>query len=121
MGLVSTRPPRVAELAGCGVVAVSQTGGPETVLCGELELPYALIGFVTDYANEVVPGEPTLVATLIDLMGKSRAVFADVLAGAVSRLAAQAPVPGGTMFRFERGLAGIGRVAVSRRGASDRR
>ena len=39
-----------------GVVAVSQTGGPETVLCGELELPYALIGFVTDYANEVRPG-----------------------------------------------------------------
>ena len=26
--------------------AVSQTGGPETVLCGELELPFALLGFV---------------------------------------------------------------------------
>ena len=30
--------------------------GSETVLCGELELPYALIGFVTDHANEVIPG-----------------------------------------------------------------
>ncbi len=48
-------PTEIAQLAGCGVVAVSQTGGPETVLCGELELPFALIGFVTDYANEVHP------------------------------------------------------------------
>src|SRR6185312_16587049 len=30
-------PTEIAQLAGCGVVAVSQTGGPETVLCGELE------------------------------------------------------------------------------------
>ncbi len=72
-------PAEIAQLAGCGVVAVSQTGGPETVLCGELELPFALIGFVTDYANEVVPGEPTPVAKLIELMGASPAVFADVV------------------------------------------
>ena len=48
-------PAEIAQLAACGVTAVSQTGGPETVLCGELELPFALIGFVTDYANEVDP------------------------------------------------------------------
>ena len=48
-------PSEIASLAACGVTAVSQTAGPETVLCGELELPYALIGFVTDYANEVMP------------------------------------------------------------------
>src|ERR1700736_2706364 len=76
-------PAEIAQLAACGVVAVSQTGGPETVLCGELELPFALVGFVTDYPNEVVPGEPTPVSTLIELMGKSTAVFADVLALAV--------------------------------------
>ena len=52
------------------------------MLCGELELPFALMGFVTDYANEVVPGEPTPVATLIELMGRSPAIFADVLRGA---------------------------------------
>ena len=75
-------PTEIAQLAACGVVAVSQTGGPETVLCGELELPYGLIGFVTDYANEVRPGEPTPVATLIELMGRSPALFADVLRGA---------------------------------------
>jgi purine nucleoside phosphorylase len=96
-------PAEIAQLAACGVVAVSQTGGPETVLCGELELPFALIGFVTDYANQVVPGEPTPVATLIELMGSSGGAFADVLGGAVPQLATTAPSPGGTMYRFEQG------------------
>ncbi len=96
-------PSEVAELAGCGVVAVSQTGGPETVLCGELELPFGLIGYVTDHANEVMPGEPTPVATLGELMGRSPAVFAQVLTGAVARLAAEPPAPAGTMYRFEPG------------------
>jgi purine nucleoside phosphorylase len=94
-------PTEIAQLAGCGVTAVSQTAGPETVLCGELELPFGLIGFVTDYANEVKPGEPTPVATLIELMGKSTQVFADVLAGALPVLAAAPPAPAGTMYRFE--------------------
>ncbi len=94
-------PTEIAQLAGCGVVAVSQTGGPETVLCGELELPFALVGFVTDYANEVVPGEPTPVAKLIELMGASPSVFADVLAGAVTRLDRETALPAGTMYRFE--------------------
>jgi len=96
-------PTEIAQLAACGVVAVSQTGGPETVLCGELELPFALIGFVTDYANEVVPGKPTPIATLSELMGTSSSVFAAVLSGAVGRLAAADPPPrpGGTMFRLE--------------------
>src|SRR5664279_1732485 len=40
-------PSEIAQLAACGVTAVSQTAGPETVLCGELELPFALIGFAT--------------------------------------------------------------------------
>jgi purine nucleoside phosphorylase len=94
-------PTEIAQLASCGVTAVSQTGGPETVLCGELELPFALVGFVTDYANEVVPGQPSPVADLIELMGASPEVFADVLRGAVARLAAEPPRPAGTMYRFE--------------------
>lgn len=94
-------PSEIAQLSACGVTAVSQTGGPETVLCGELELPFALMGFVTDYANEVVPGEPTPVTTLVELMRTSPVVFADVLAVAVNRLAAERPDPGGMMFRFE--------------------
>ena len=77
-------PTEIAQLAACGVSAVSQTGGPEAVLCGELELPFALIGFVTDYANEVVRGEPTAVETLGKLMASSTAVFSDVLSAAVT-------------------------------------
>ena len=96
-------PVEIAQLAACGVTAVSQTGGPETVLCGELELPFALVGFVTDYANEVIPGEPTPVATLGELMASSTAVFAAVLQATVARLAAARAEPAGTMFRFEPG------------------
>ena len=94
-------PVEIAQLAHCGVSAVSQTGGPETVLCGELELPYALIGFVTDYANEVVPGEPTPVAKLIELMGESTEAFAAVLRGALPKLDEEQPDAAGTMYRFE--------------------
>jgi purine nucleoside phosphorylase len=96
-------PSEIAQLAACGVTAVSQTGGPETVLCGELELPFALIGFVTDYANEVIPGEPTPVSTLGELMAASPAVFADVLGVAVTLVAAEPPEPAGTMFRLASG------------------
>jgi purine nucleoside phosphorylase len=94
-------PAEIAQLAACGVTAVSQTAGPETVLCGELELPFALIGFATDYANEVMPGEPTPVATLVELMGASTSIFAGVLAGALPRIAASGATPAGTMLRFE--------------------
>jgi purine nucleoside phosphorylase len=96
-------PSEIAQLAGAGVAAVSQTAGPETVLCGELELPFALIGFVTDYANEVVPGEPTSVATLSELMGRSTAIFADVLRGALGLLAGSAPRPAGTVYQLGTG------------------
>ena len=96
-------PAEIAQLAACGVVAVSQTGGPETVLCGELELPYGLIGFVTDYANEVQPGKPTPVAKLFELMGRSSGIFADVLRGALVTLASTPPDPAGTVYRLEPG------------------
>jgi purine nucleoside phosphorylase len=94
-------PVEIAQLAGCGVTAVSQTGGPEAVLCGELELPFALIGFVTDYANEVKPGETTPVQELIALMGRSPEVFAQVLRGAIVALEAGGASAAGTVYRFE--------------------
>jgi purine nucleoside phosphorylase len=92
-------PAEIAQLAACGVTAVSQTGGPETVLCGELELPFALVGFVTDYANEVKPGDPTPVPTLLGLMERSRSIFAEVLLEALPRIAAS-PGAAGVMARF---------------------
>jgi 5'-methylthioadenosine phosphorylase len=94
-------PTEIAQLAGVGVVAVSQTGGPETVLCGEVELPYALIGFVTDHANEVKPGATTPVDILIGLLSSSSGVFARVLAGALPRLAAEPPQAAGFVYRLQ--------------------
>jgi purine nucleoside phosphorylase len=88
-------------LAACGVTHVSQTGGPEAVLCGEAELPYALLGYATDYANGVKE-EPTPVQTLLDMMAASTGAFAAVVGAAVPLAAAADLKPAGTMFRFER-------------------
>jgi len=87
-------------LQSCGVTAVSQTAGPETVLAGEAEIPYALLGYATDYANGV-PHEPTPVETLVRLVGESGPAFAEVLAAAVPRAVEAQPEPVGTHFRFD--------------------
>ncbi|WP_205699522.1 MTAP family purine nucleoside phosphorylase [Conexibacter sp. SYSU D00693] len=88
-------------LAACGVSAVSQTAGPETVLCGEAELPYALLGYATDYANGV-QDEATPVETLVSLIERSPSAFAAVLGEAVPRVAAAGPPePVGTHFRWD--------------------
>jgi purine nucleoside phosphorylase len=86
-------------LAASGVTAVSQTAGPETVLCGEAELPYALLGFLTDYANGV-QAEATPVSTLEAMMAASGDAFAAVLRAAVPRAAAAAAAPTGVVYRF---------------------
>ena len=90
----------IAQLAAAGVTAVSQTAGPETVLCGEAGLPYALMGFATDYANGV-HALATPVEELVELMGRSSALFADVLAAALPRLATAEIAPAGTVLRFD--------------------
>jgi purine nucleoside phosphorylase len=82
------------------VTHVSQTGGPEAVLCGEAELPYALLGYATDYANGVTE-EATPVQTLLDMMAASTATFASVLAAAAPRAAGAQLAPAGTVYRFE--------------------
>ena len=86
-------------LAQAGVTAVSQTAGPETVLAGEAELPYALLGYATDYANGV-QDEATPVGELMRLIGASTETFASTLAAAVPRAAATDLAPVGTHFRF---------------------
>ena len=90
----------IAQLARAGVTAVSQTGGPETVLAGEAEIPYALVGYATDYANGVKE-EPTPVEELMRLIGASTATFATTLAAAVPVAASAELEPVGTHFRFE--------------------
>ncbi len=87
-------------LQQAGVTAVSQTAGPEIVLAGEAELPYALVGYATDYANGVSP-ESTPVDTLIELIGASTETFATTLAAAVGHVHAEELAPVGTHFRFD--------------------
>jgi purine nucleoside phosphorylase len=88
-------------LAAAGVTAVSQTGGPETVLAGEAELPFALIGYATDYANGV-QDEPTPVERLLELIAASTDSFARVLAAAAPRVDEAALAPAGVVYRFHR-------------------
>jgi purine nucleoside phosphorylase len=86
-------------LAAAGVTAVSQTAGPETVLAGEAELPFALLGYATDYANGVQP-EPTPVATLLELIAASTESFSRLLSAAVPRIDEAALAPAGIVYRF---------------------
>jgi purine nucleoside phosphorylase len=86
-------------LAAAGVPAVSQTAGPETVLAGEAQLPFALIGYATDYANGVQP-EPTPVERLLELIAASTETFARVLDAAVQRIDEAALAPAGVVYRF---------------------
>jgi purine nucleoside phosphorylase len=86
-------------LAACGVTAVSQTAGPETVLAGEAEIPLALIGYATDYANGV-QAEATPVERLLELIAASTDTFARVLAAAVARIDEPELRPAGIVYRF---------------------
>jgi purine nucleoside phosphorylase len=90
----------IRSLAQAGVTAVSQTAGPETVLAAEAEIPYALLGYATDYANGV-KDEATPVEELLRLIGASTGVFASVLSRALPQLTRYAPRPPGTIYRFE--------------------
>jgi purine nucleoside phosphorylase len=90
----------IRSLAAAGVTAVSQTAGPETVLCGEAELPYALLGYATDYANGVSE-EATPVDELLRLIGASKDVFRSVLGHALPKIPAAELAPTGVMYRFD--------------------
>ena len=86
-------------LAAAGVTAVSQTAGPETVLAGEAELPFALVGYATDYANGV-QAEATPVERLLELIAASTDAFARVLEEALPRIEPAALAPAGIVYRF---------------------
>jgi purine nucleoside phosphorylase len=90
----------IRSLALAGVTAVSQTAGPEIVLCGEAELPYALLGYVTDYANGV-KDEATPVRELLRLIEGSTEVFAAVLSATLTKLNGRELSPPGVIYRFE--------------------
>lgn len=88
-------------LRAVGVTAVSQTAGPEATLAGEAGLPYALLGYATDYANGV-QDEPTPVERLMELIGASSATFASTLLAAVGHADALGAVEAtGTVFSWD--------------------
>jgi 5'-methylthioadenosine phosphorylase len=89
--------PEIAALAAAGVTAVSQTAGPEVILAGEAEVPLALVGFVTDFANGVAP-EPEPVEALLARMAASKETFARLVAHALPLVEAAAPA--GFVHRF---------------------
>jgi 5'-methylthioadenosine phosphorylase len=91
----------IRSLMQAGVTAVSQTAGPETVLAGEAKIPYALLGYATDYANGVKPEDPTPVAELVRLIGASTETFARTLAAALPRLDGAELEPVGTHFAWD--------------------
>jgi 5'-methylthioadenosine phosphorylase len=88
-------------LMNAGVTAVSQTAGPETVLAGEAKIPYALLGYATDYANGVKPEDPTPVAELVRLIAASTDTFARTLAAAIPILEGADLQPVGTDFSWD--------------------
>jgi 5'-methylthioadenosine phosphorylase len=91
----------IRSLMQAGVTAVSQTAGPETVLAGEAKIPYALLGYATDYANGVRPEDPTPVDELVRLIGESTETFARTLAAALPRLDGAELQPVGSHFAWD--------------------
>src|SRR3954470_4080282 len=90
----------IRSLAAAGVTAVSQTAGPETVLAGEAGIPFALLGYATDYANGV-EDEATPVEELVRLIGASPDAFAATLRAALPAVAGADLEPVGSYFRFD--------------------
>jgi 5'-methylthioadenosine phosphorylase len=92
----------IRALMRCGVTAVSQTGGPETILAGEAGLPYALLGYVVNYATGVAETHAAP-ARLEELMGESAGILSSVLRAATQRLESLAPgpEPAGFVYRFD--------------------
>jgi 5'-methylthioadenosine phosphorylase len=92
----------IRALTQCGVTAVSQTGGPETILAGEAGLPYALLGYVVNHATGVAES-PTAPARLRELLDESTGTLGSVLRAATERLESLAPEPepAGFVYRFD--------------------
>jgi len=90
----------IRSLQAAGVTAVSQTAGPEAVLAGEAKIPYALVGYATDYANGVAE-EATPVSELVRLIGASTTTFAHTLSAALTRIDGARLEPVGSHFAWD--------------------
>lgn len=74
----------IRSLAAAGVTAVSLTCGPEAVLAGELELPYALIGSPVNRATGI--GEPETKEDLDRRLALSKEVLPQLLLRTIASL-----------------------------------
>lgn len=90
----------IKAFAAAGVMALSQTAGPEVVLAGEAGLPLVLVGYLTDYANGIAAASEPVEALLARVKAST-----DILATVVnSSLAAIDPLQAsaaGTFHSFE--------------------
>lgn len=91
----------VRALRTFGVTAISQTAGPEAVLTGEIGMPHALVGFVTDYANGTGPRHTT-VEELMQNMASSAGVFGALIERALPQIVRVLPEATGVNYGFER-------------------
>ena len=93
----------VRSFAAAGVTAVSLTCGPEAILAGELELPYALIGFPVNYATGV--GEPETKKDLDRRLALSKEVLPQLVLLAIERLEEEDfALDYGYVYRMEGGV-----------------
>jgi 5'-methylthioadenosine phosphorylase len=88
----------IRALRALGVTAVGQTAGPETVLCGEAGIPYALLGCVTGRANGAAPQS---MPALMDNIGSSAERLGGLLPRLVPAVARTDPDPPGVNHGFE--------------------
>lgn len=92
-------------LRSAGVLAVSQTCGPEAVLAGELGLPYLLAGFPVNYAAGVT--EPGLKSELDRLLELSASTIPRLLSYMLKTLKDEDMVGDhGYVYRLEGGAVG---------------
>lgn len=93
----------ISSFAAAGVTVVSLTCGPEAVLAGELELPYALIGFPVNYATGV--GEPETKEDLDRRLALSKEVLPRLLIRTIEMLEEKDLVfDYGYVYRLEGGI-----------------
>lgn len=90
----------VRALSALGVTAIGQTAGPETVLCGEAGIAYALIGFVTGRANGAAR-DASRMPELMAGIGSSAGLFGALTSRIVRAAAATAATAPGVNHGFE--------------------
>lgn len=89
----------IRAMKAIGGTMVSQTAGPEAVLAAELEIPYGLIGFATDYANGVVP-EATSIEELNNNIERAHDIFNEACLSAAHILAKDNELTFDTGFNY---------------------